>query len=131
MGLFGFGKKKDAAPKAAKAAEPALSPEEAVAKAEELKATLEGTEGVARSNILNQIGKLYADAEMVDEAVAAYEESLEVNHTMGKASTALVKLYNKKRTQAAQEKDDAGIKYYMDKVNEMLALSKDQLRGRA
>ncbi|HAM07401.1 MAG TPA: tetratricopeptide repeat protein [Collinsella sp.] len=91
---------------------------------------LEGKEGVAAANVLNEIGKLYADANMVDEAVEAYEQSLEVNRTMGKASAALVKLYNKKRAAAAEAKDDEAIKYYMDKVTEMLAISKDQLRGK-
>ena len=67
---------------------------------------------------------------MVDEAVEAYEQSLEINRTMGKASAALVKLYNKKRAAAAEAKDDEAIKYYMDKVTEMLAISKDQLRGK-
>lgn len=130
MGLFGFGKKKDK-PAAAPEPEPVLDREAVLAKIEEVKAKVASAEGVAKSNALNELGKLHADIDQIDEAIAAYEESLEVNHTMGKASTQLVKLYNKKRAQAAEAKDDEQIKYYMDKVNEMLALSKDQLRGRA
>ena len=91
MGLFGFGKKKEAAkPK-----------EEAPV----------------------------VDRE-VDEAIAAFEQSLEANRVMGKASATLVKLYNKKRAAAAEAKDDEAIKFYLAKVNEMLAISKDQLRGK-
>lgn len=130
MGLFGFGKKKDK-PAAAPEPELVLDREAVLAKIEEVKAKVASTEGVAKSNALNELGKLHADIDQIDEAIAAYEESLEVNHAMGKASTQLVKLYNKKRAQAAEAKDDAQIKYYLDKVNEMLALSKDQLRGRA
>lgn len=131
MGLFGFGKKKEKASEVAPAAAPALNRDEVLAKISEAEAKVASLEGVARANALIELGKLHADIDQVDEAIAAYEESLELNHVMGKASTALVKLYNKKRAQAAEAKDDENIKYYLDKVNEMLALSKDSLRGRA
>lgn len=130
MGLFGFGKKKEKVASAAAETAPALDRDAVLATVEAKRSELEGKEGVAAANVLNEIGKLYADANMVDEAVEAYEQSLEANRTMGKASAALVKLYNKKRAAAAQAKDDEAIKFYMDKVTEMLAISKDQLRGK-
>ena len=130
MGLFGFGKKKEKVASAAAETAPALDRDSVLAAVEAKRSELEGKEGVAAANVLNEIGKLYADANMVDEAVEAYEQSLEANRTMGKASAALVKLYNKKRAAAAQAKDDEAIKFYMDKVTEMLAISKDQLRGK-
>lgn len=130
MGLFGFGKKKEKVASAAAETAPALDRDAVLAAVEAKRSELEGKEGVAAANVLNEIGKLYADANMVDEAVEAYERSLEANRTMGKASAALVKLYNKKRAAAAQAKDDEAIKFYMDKVTEMLAISKDQLRGK-
>ena len=130
MGLFGFGKKKEKVASAAAETAPALDRDAVLAAVEAKRSELEGKEGVAAANVLTEIGKLYADANMVDEAVEAYEQSLEANRTMGKASAALVKLYNKKRAAAAQAKDDEAIKFYMDKVTEMLAISKDQLRGK-
>lgn len=130
MGLFGFGKKKEKVASAAAETAPVLDRDAVLDAVKAKRSELEGKEGVAAANVLNQIGKLYADANMVDEAVEAYEQSLEVNRTMGKASAALVKLYNKKRAAAAEAKDDEAIKYYMDKVTEMLAISKDQLRGK-
>lgn len=129
MGLFGFGKKKEAAPAAKE--EPTVDRGAVLAQVEDVKAKLAATEGVQRAGVLNELGKLYDSIGEVDEAIAAYEESLDVNHVMGPASTALVKLYNKKRAAAAEAKDDAAIKEYMDKVTAMLNLSKDQLRGRA
>ena len=129
MGLFGFGKKKEKAAEPQKAAEPALDREGTLARVAELRGELECLEGKERADKLNEVGKLLAAIDEVDDAIAAYEESLGANHVMGKASTALVKLYNKKRAAAALAKDDDGIKYYLDKVNEMLALSKNQLRG--
>lgn len=130
MGLFGFGKKKEKVASAAAETAPVLDRDAVLDAVKAKRFELEGKEGVAAANVLNEIGKLYADANMVDEAVEAYEQSLEVNRTMGKASAALVKLYNKKRAAAAEAKDDEAIKYYMDKVTEMLAISKDQLRGK-
>ena len=130
MGLFGFGKKKEKVASAAAEPAPVLDRDAVLDAVKAKRSELEGKEGVAAANVLNEIGKLYADANMVDEAVEAYEQSLEVNRTMGKASAALVKLYNKKRAAAAEAKDDEAIKYYMDKVTEMLAISKDQLRGK-
>lgn len=130
MGLFGFGKKKEKVASAAAETAPVLDRDAVLDAVKAKRSELEGKEGVAAANVLNEIGKLYADANMVDEAVEAYEQSLEVNRTMGKASAALVKLYNKKRATAAEAKDDEAIKYYMDKVTEMLAISKDQLRGK-
>ncbi len=131
MGLFGFGKKKDAAPKAAETAEaaPELDRDALLTQAEELRGQLAGKEGAEAAKVLNEIGKIYADLDDVDEAIEAFEQSLEANHVMGKASATLVKLYNKKRAAAAEAKDDEKIKYYLDKVNEMLAISKNQLRG--
>lgn len=129
MGLFGFGKKKEKVASAAAETAPVLDRDAVLDAVKTKHSELEGKEGVAAANVLNEIGKLYADANMVDEAVEAYEQSLEINRTMGKASAALVKLYNKKRA-AAEAKDDEAIKYYMDKVTEMLAISKDQLRGK-
>lgn len=130
MGLFGFGKKKEKVASAAAETAPVLDRDAVLDAVKAKRSELEGKEGVAAANVLNEIGKLYADANMVDEAVEAYEQSLEVNRTMGKASAALVKLYNKKRAAAAEAKDDEAIEYYMDKVTEMLAISKDQLRGK-
>ncbi len=130
MGLFGFGKKKEKVASAAAETAPVLDRDAVLDAVKAKRSELEGKEGVAAANVLNEIGKLYADVNMVDEAVEAYEQSLEVNRTMGKASAALVKLYNKKRAAAAEAKDDEAIKYYMDKVTEMLAISKDQLRGK-
>lgn len=130
MGLFGFGKKKEKVASAAAETAPVLDRDAVLDAVKAKRSEHEGKEGVAAANVLNEIGKLYADANMVDEAVEAYEQSLEVNRTMGKASAAQVKLYNKKRAAAAEAKDDEAIKYYMDKVTEMLAISKDQLRGK-
>lgn len=45
------------------------------------------------------------------------------------ASTDLMKLYNKKR-QTAEAKDDEKVKEYMDKVQNLMQMSKDMIRGK-
>ena len=40
-----------------------------------------------------------------------------------------MKLYNKKRYEAAEGKDDEKVKEYMDKVQNLMQMSKDMIRG--
>ena len=70
-------------------------------------------------------------AEETDLAIKYYEESLELCKQHGKASTDLMKLYNKKRQEAAEAKDDEKVKEYMDKVQNLMQMSKDMIRGNA
>ncbi len=90
---------------------------------------LEGKEGNDRVSLLNEIGSLFTQAEETDQAIRYYEESLEICKQHGKASTDLMKLYNKKRQQAAEAKDDEKVKEYMDKVQSLMQMSKDMIRG--
>lgn len=73
MGLFGFGKKKEKVASAAAETAPVLDRDAVLDAVKAKRSELEGKEGVAAANVLNEIGKLYADANMVDEAVEAYE----------------------------------------------------------
>ena len=82
-------------------------------------------------SLLNEIGSLYTQAEETDLAIKYYEESLELCKQHGKASTDLMKLYNKKRQEAAEAKDDEKVKEYMDKVQNLMQMSKDMIRGNA
>lgn len=84
-----------------------------------------------RVSLLNEIGSLYTQAEETDLAIKYYEESLELCKQHGKASTDLMKLYNKKRQEAAEAKDDEKVKEYMDKVQNLMQMSKDMIRGNA
>lgn len=68
---------------------------------------------------------------LTDLAIQYYEESLELCKQHGKASTDLMKLYNKKRQEAAEAKDDEKVKEYMDKVQNLMQMSKDMIRGNA
>ena len=86
---------------------------------------------VYKRQLLNESGSLYTQAEETDLAIQYYEESLELCKQHGKASTDLMKLYNKKRQEAAEAKDDEKVKEYMDKVQNLMQMSKDMIRGNA
>ncbi|MDO4312109.1 MAG: tetratricopeptide repeat protein [Eubacteriales bacterium] len=126
--MFLFGKKKDK--KAEKAETPVVNKDELISKAEAKVSELEGTEGDARVELLNEIGSLYFQAEELDKAIEYYEESLGLKKVMGKSYTDLMSLYNKKRQQAAEAKNDEELNYYLAKVQEMMQISKDMLRGK-
>lgn len=127
--MFLFGKKKEKEISKATESEKIDKKElyeQALKKIEEL----EKTDNDAKVSLLNEIGSLFYMSEEYDQAILYYEQSLEMKKQMGKSYTDLLSLYNKKRQQAAEAKDDAQIKYYMDKVQNMMQMSKDMLRGK-
>lgn len=118
--MFFFGKKKKE--KKQEQAVPVVNKEELIAKASEKVTELESKTGDERVSLLNEIGSLYTQAEETDLAIQYYEESLELCKQHGKASTDLMKLYNKKRQEAAEAKDDEKVKEYMDKVQNLMQM---------
>ena len=88
-----FGKKKKE--KKQEQAVPVVNKEELIAKASEKVTELESKTGDERVSLLNEIGSLYTQTEETDLAIQYYEESLELCKQHGKASTDLMKLYNK------------------------------------
>ena len=127
--MFLFGKKKEKKAGQTEQAPPAAK-EELISQAETKVCELEGTQGDARVELLNEIGSLYFQAEELDKAIQYYEESIGLKKVMGKSYTDLMSLYNKKRQQAAEAKNDKEIDYYLAKVQEMMQMSKDMLRGK-
>lgn len=127
--MFLFGKKKENKSEKKEQA-PAAPKEELIRQAEEKAAGLDETQGDARVELLNEIGSLYFQAEELDKAIQYYEESIGLKKVMGKSYTDLMSLYNKKRQQTAEAKNDKEIDYYLAKVQEMMQMSKDMLRGK-
>ncbi len=96
---------------------------------EKLKEDLQNSEGSSRVNILNKLGDIYYKISDYDEAAKYYEESLNLQKTIGKAYTNLLNIYNSKRKEAAINKDDEQIQYYLVKIDDMMKISKDVVRG--
>ncbi len=127
--MFLFGKKKEN--KAEKVQETvAVNKEELVSQAQAKVQELDGKQVDDRVELLNEIGSLFFQAQELDQAIKYYEESLSLKKAMGKAYTDLMSLYNKKRQQAAENKNDEQLDYYLAKVQEMMQMSKDMLRGK-
>ena len=127
--MFLFGKKKEKKEKNIEV-NIKVNKDELSAEASEKIQELEELSGEQRVPLLNQIGALYYQAEELESAIKYYEESLSIKKEMGKSYTDLMSLYNKKRQQAAENKNDEQMNYYMQKVQEMMQMSKDMLRGK-
>jgi tetratricopeptide (TPR) repeat protein len=99
-----------------------------IEKAEKL---LENVNENNKIEILNQLGKLYFEAGEIDQAINYYELSISENKTIGQANNELLKLYNIKRKEAIDQKRDSDVQLYLKKIDELLKLSKDIIRGKA
>ncbi|MFQ7539790.1 MAG: hypothetical protein ACLRL6_21625, partial [Clostridium sp.] len=64
-----------------------------------------------------------------DEAITYLEMSLSEKKDLGKGYRTLLNLYNTKRREAAKAKDDEQIQYYLRKIDEMMAISKEVTRA--
>ncbi|WP_391557617.1 hypothetical protein [Robertmurraya sp.] len=91
---------------------------------------LKKVEGDKRIEILNKLGALSFDANLIDQSIDYYETSISENRSLGKAYTDLIKLYNIKRKEAVDEKDNAKIQFYLGKTDQLMQLTKDTIRGR-
>lgn len=109
--------------------ETTISVEDSIKKAEELKKELENCDETKKVMLLNEIGGIYYKISDYDNAVIYYEESLNREKTIGKAYTNLLNIYNIKRKEAAVNKDDEKLQYYLKKIDDMMKISKDVVRG--
>ncbi|MGS2777592.1 hypothetical protein ACVBAX_09450 [Robertmurraya sp. GLU-23] len=91
---------------------------------------LKNAEGDKRIEILNKLGTLSFEANLIDQSIEYYETSISENRSLGKAYTDLIKLYNIKRKEAVDEKDNAKIQLYLGKTDQLMQLTKDTIRGR-
>lgn len=127
MFFFNKKKKETAAPKEAQK----VDKEELLKTAAQKETELENAKDEDRVQLLNELGSLYFQAEETDQAIFYYESSLKESKELGKAYTDLMKLYNKKRQEDQEAKDEEQVKLYMDKISELMTLSKDVIRGKA
>lgn len=130
--MFGFFKKKDDKNrKSVETVEEITLSEEA--KAELLKKIADGKalvnndseksdEDLAKS--YEQMDLWYAELNEVDTAITNLEMSLDKKLSMGAGYKKLMSLYNAKRAEAARNKDNDAIDYYMAKMDEMRNIAK-------
>ncbi|NQG19631.1 tetratricopeptide repeat protein [Streptococcus suis] len=85
---------------------------------------LEGKNNDEQAKLFEQIGILYADLNEGSTAISKLEKSLELKLSMGDGYKKLMSLYNQKRAEAARNKDNDRIDYYMSKMDEMRNIAK-------
>lgn len=86
---------------------------------------IESTEDeVELAKLYEQVGIHYSELNLPDEAIEHLEKSQGYKPSMGEGYKKLMRLYNAKRAEAAKNRDDAGIDYYMNKLDDMRNLAK-------
>ena len=97
----------------------------------ELKIELENLLKKEKSaEIYTKISKIYELLKEDDKAIEYLEKCIVLDHSLGENHNRLMRLYNLKRREAAESKDNDKIQYYMDKIDELMKISKDTIRGK-
>ncbi len=125
-------KKKDKKDNEPEIVEPVINEEqknELYKQIKELEENLSILSAEDRIKSLNTLGDIFFQLQETDQAIQYYEKSIEENRTLGKAYTNLVKLYNIKRKEAAWAKDDDKLQHYLNKMDMLLKMTKDEIRG--
>lgn len=130
--MFGFGKKKAKEPKKEVIEEAVLTSEQK----EELlhtislkKEELNQAVGDEQAKIYEEIGLAFNELGEQDHAIDSLEKSIEVKKSLGNGYKTLLKLYNKKRAEAAKVNDDEALQIYLKKMDHMMQVSKEVTRG--
>ncbi|MEH7118362.1 tetratricopeptide repeat protein [Neobacillus vireti] len=130
--MFGFGKKKRKVPKKEVPKEVVLTEE----RKEELLRTIfvkseavHHATGEEQAKIYEEMGLLFYELGEDDRAIDAFEKSIEAKKSIGEGYKTLLKLYNKKRAEAAKANNDETLQIYLKKMDQMMQVSKDVTRG--
>ena len=78
----------------------------------------------ALAALYEKLGLAQAKLSDTDHAIASLEKSLGIKKSIGDGYKTLISLYNAKRATAAKSGDDAGIEYYMNKMDDMRQIAK-------
>jgi tetratricopeptide (TPR) repeat protein len=129
--MFGFKKKKDNEAKKEVTNEVVLTEE----RKEELfrtislkKEELNQADREVQSKLYEEIGLAFHELGDEDQALDALEKSIQLKKSVGAGYKTLLKLYNKKRAEAAKANDDELLQIYLKKMDQMMQVSKDVTR---
>lgn len=130
--MFGFSKKRVKEPKKETTEEAILT----VERKEELLRTIafkkeEVKEAVEeeQAKIYEEIGLAFNELGEVNKAIDSLEKSIQAKKSVGNGYKTLLRLYNKKRAEAALENDEELLQIYLKKMDQMMQISKDVTRG--
>ncbi|MDF2052780.1 tetratricopeptide repeat protein [Priestia megaterium] len=85
--------------------------------------------GEEQSKVYEEIGLAFNELGEEDNAIDAFEKSIQAKKSVGDGYKTLLKLYNKKRAEAAKANDEASLQLYLKKMDQMMQVSKDVTRG--
>jgi tetratricopeptide (TPR) repeat protein len=130
--MFGFGKKKDKESKKDATEVVVLTDE----RKEEIlriiylkKEEVDQVAGEEQSKIYEELGLAFNELGEEENAIDAFEKSMQLKKSVGNGYKALLKLYNKKRAEAAKANDEELLQVYLKKMDQMMQVSKDVTRG--
>jgi len=130
--MFGFGKKKAKEPKKQITEEVVITAK----RKEELLRTIsfkkeEANQAVGeeQAKIYEEIGLAFNELGEEDHAIDSLEKSIQAKKSLGNGYKTLLRLYNKKRAEAAKENDEESLQIYLKKMDQMMQVSKEVTRG--
>jgi tetratricopeptide (TPR) repeat protein len=131
--MFGFGKKKTKEPKKETIEEAVLT----VERKEELLRTIsikkeevnQAAVGEEQAKIYEEIGLAFNELGEEDHAIDSLEKSIQAKRSLGNGYKTLLKLYNKKRAEAAKVNNEELLQIYLKKMDQMMQVSKEVTRG--
>src|SRR5699024_9961006 len=80
---------------------------------------------------LNELGKLNYQLRDIDQAIEYYEWSISEEQASETSYTELMKLYNIKNKEADEANNNTEVQEYSNKIDALMQLSKDVMRGRS
>lgn len=97
---------------------------------DQLNRKIASSETYSKADDLTKLGQDYQKMGKVDDAIYAYEKSLKCKEDFGPAFDGLLKLYDIKRQEAAYDKNNDEIQKWLNKSDELTALSKKIMRSK-
>ena len=79
------------------------------------------------ANYYEALGLKQATLGEIELAIASLEKSLSLEKSIGDGYKKLMNLYNTKRAESARNGDDAGIDYYMNKMDQMRQIAREMV----
>jgi tetratricopeptide (TPR) repeat protein len=130
--MFGFGKKKPKESKKETTEEVVLTEE----RKQELlhtisikKEEVNQTVGEEQAKIYEEMGLAFNELGEDDHAIESLEKSIQAKKSLGTGYKTLLKLYNKKRAEAAKVNNEELLQIYLKKLDQMMQVSKEVTRG--
>lgn len=81
------------------------------------------------AQLYDQLGENEVKRGNVDAAITAFEKSLEIKEQFGSAYNNLLNLYETKRQESAQQKDNEALQKWVTKTDDLLAISKRVMKS--